>query len=338
MKNKYKIKELKEKLKKDTEIILNYMKDNNFIGSYQIEDDGIILWKISERVWFIICLGWHGGDDSILQFYPKNENDSIWDTKRKVINASEYDNLYTRNNNELIKVISEINYTKHYVISQKKWLGKKNIIEIDGAEINKYKGNKKYTIEYSYGYEYRLEPKVRKIRECIINHKDLYNYFEELDVAFLDEDILINSLNNLIIGFKSNYKIVPFAKDRSGGVYVVLNDEKIGYIDSEGANGIVANNINEFLSIILCFINISDCSKLKILENKDKFNRYVDGEKNRIEEMHSKDSIIKKFIIDHNVETDFEKIYRFFKEASISEPKFVLHAQLDEFEDYSQLF
>lgn len=74
---------MENNLKMDTEKILNYMNDNNFIGTYEIEDDGIILWKISDRVWFIICLDWHCGDDSILYYYPADDNDSIWDSKRK---------------------------------------------------------------------------------------------------------------------------------------------------------------------------------------------------------------------------------------------------------------
>lgn len=323
---------MENKLKIDTEKILNYMNDNNFIGTYRIEADGIVLWKISDRVWFIICLDWHGGDDSILYYFPHDDNDSIWDSKRKFIIGNEYDNLNTRDNDDLIKEISKINNTKYYIVSQKNWLGKIKIELIDESEINKYKENKKYTIEYTFGYEYRLEPTVRKIKEYIINHKDIYNYFEKLDVIFSDEDILMNRLNDLTKGFKSNYKMVPFAQEASGGVYVLLNDEKIGYIDSEGANGIVANNINEFLGIILCFINISDCAKLKLLENKEKFNEYINNSK--IQEIEE----IKKFVIDNNIEIDSVRIYKLLKEATVSEPRFVLTAQLKDYEDYSQLF
>ena len=68
----------------------------------------------------------------------------------------------------------------------------------------------------------------------IKNNEDIENYLSsECDVDFESKEDLKDDLDFLMEGAKCNYELTPFACDTSGGIYTVLDNSKIEYIDSE---------------------------------------------------------------------------------------------------------
>lgn len=83
-----------------------------------------------------------------------------------------------------------------------------------------------------------------KLIKTIKNNENLCNYLScECDVNFVEDDILCDNLKFLLVCSECNYSMEPSACDGSGGVFVFLNQSLIGYLDSEGQAGIIANNI-----------------------------------------------------------------------------------------------
>ncbi len=64
------------------------------------------------------------------------------------------------------------------------------------------------------------------------------------------------SQNNEVYSLSS----MAFAKDGSGGEYVILEDESIGFIGSEGQVGRVAESLKDLLAFLLHAGFISDFS------------------------------------------------------------------------------
>ena len=175
-----------------------------------------------------------------------------------------------------------------------------------------------------------IEFYIRQIK----NNEVLEKYLScECDVDFESKEVLEDDLKSLIEYGKCNYELKPFACNGSGGIYAVLNNDKIGYIDSEGQAGIIANNIKDFFSIVINCGMISDYATFNCLKDIETFSAYY----NEIE-IPRQEEFIKKFINDNLLENEPDKIYKFFKEAVISEPKLVIEATDEECEDSEQLF
>ena len=173
-----------------------------------------------------------------------------------------------------------------------------------------------------------------KIVENITNNDDLKEYFSvECDVVFVNKETLLDNLNSLTEFTKSNYNLEPFACDGTGGIYVILDNKKIGYIDSEGEAGIVANNLKDFFSIVANCGYLSDYAKFKCLKDEKSFMDYF----TKLEISREKD-IIKKFIEDNSLYNDPKKIYKIFKNAILTEPQLLLKATSEDYVDYEQLF
>ena len=173
-----------------------------------------------------------------------------------------------------------------------------------------------------------------KVVENITNNDDLKEYFSvECDVDFVNKETLLDKLNSLTEFTKSNYNLEPFACDGAGGIYVILNNKKIGYIDCEGEAGIVANNLKDFFSIVANCGYLSDYAKFKCLKDEKSFMDYF----TEFETSREKD-VIKKFIEDNSLDNDPKKIYKIFKNAILTEPKLLLKATSEDYVDYEQLF
>ena len=77
----------------------------------------------------------------------------------------------------------------------------------------------------------------------------------ECDICFYDEIREVQfSYNN------EEYSLAcqALAQDGSGGEYVILEDQSIGFIGSEGQVGRVAESINDLLTFLLHAASISD--------------------------------------------------------------------------------
>jgi hypothetical protein len=173
-----------------------------------------------------------------------------------------------------------------------------------------------------------------KVVENITNNDALKEYFSvECDVDFVNKETLLDKLNSITEFTKSNYNLEPFACDGAGGIYVILNNKKIGYIDSEGGAGIVANNLKDFFSIVTNCGYLSDYAKFGcLIDEKSFMNYFAEFESSR------EKNVIKKFIEDNSLDDDPKKIYKICKNAILTEPQLLLKATSEDYVDYEQLF
>ena len=80
---------------------------------------------------------------------------------------------------------------------------------------------------------------------------------QECDILFYDQLKEVEfSQNNEVYSLSP----IAFAKDGSGGEYVILEDQSIGFIGSEGQVGRVAESLDELLTFLIYAGTISDFS------------------------------------------------------------------------------
>lgn len=77
---------------------------------------------------------------------------------------------------------------------------------------------------------------------------------------------------------------IAFAKDGSGGEFVILEDQSIGFIGSEGQVGRVAESLDELLTFLLHAGSISDFSCRLLYQNKDLLSQFCKGFLNKARE------------------------------------------------------
>lgn len=105
-------------------------------------------------------------------------------------------------------------------------------------------------------------------------------------------------------GCKQDYVLVPFADDGSGGVYVIVNDRYVAYIDSEGGAGYIAESIDDFLNILLAFKFI--CFSSKSLESFEEYMREYEADSYEKEQS----DILESFMKEENMDMDLETVYK----------------------------
>ena len=97
---------------------------------------------------------------------------------------------------------------------------------------------------------------------------------QECDILFYDQLKEVEfSQNNEV------YSISPiaFAKDGSGGEYVILEDDSIGFIGSEGQVGRVAESLDDLLTFLLHAGSITDFSCRLLYQNMDLLVKFCQG-------------------------------------------------------------
>ena len=88
---------------------------------------------------------------------------------------------------------------------------------------------------------------------------------KECDILFYDQLKEVEfSQNNEVYSLSP----IAFAKDGSGGEYVILEDDSIGFIGSEGQVGRVAESLDDLLTFLLHAGSISDFSCRLLYQNK----------------------------------------------------------------------
>ena len=129
---------------------------------------------------------------------------------------------------------------------------------------------------------------------------------------------------------ESSYKnIKPFARDGLGGLWVVIDDEMIGYIGTEGECGIIARNINEFMNIVAVQRGyIDDFCNADILKSVDAF--IEEYEEPRDSDYNRE---FNRFIKKHGFTKDLKKIYEYIIKGVTIKPFFQVVATDDEYED-----
>ena len=96
----------------------------------------------------------------------------------------------------------------------------------------------------------------------------------ECDICFYDEIREVQfSYNN------EEYSLAcqALAQDGSGGEYVILEDQSIGFIGSEGQVGRVAESLDDLLTFLIHAGSISDFSCRLLYQNKDLLAKFCQG-------------------------------------------------------------
>jgi len=157
-----------------------------------------------------------------------------------------------------------------------------------------------------------------ELNNILMNECDIYFYEETRATQFLENN------EKYSLGCKA------FAQDGSGGEFVFLEDNSIGFIGSEGEVGRVAENLNELLIFLIHAGCISDFSCKHIYKNNELLNKYCTGYVSKIRESYKaenkdwdeiRESISKKLSLPFNPDklADFAMI---FYKAATREPVF----------------
>ena len=97
---------------------------------------------------------------------------------------------------------------------------------------------------------------------------------QECDILFYDQLKEVEfSQNNEVYSLSP----IAFAKDGSGGEYVILEDDSIGFIGSEGQVGRVAESLDDLLAFLLHAGSISDFSCRLLYQNKHLLEKFSQG-------------------------------------------------------------
>ena len=157
-----------------------------------------------------------------------------------------------------------------------------------------------------------------ELNNILMNECDIYFYEETRATQFLENN------EKYSLGCKA------FAQDGSGGEFVFLEDNSIGFIGSEGEVGRVAENLNELLTFLIHAGFISDFSCKHIYKNKELLNKYCTGYVSKIRESYKaenkdwdeiREGIAKKLSLTFNPDklSDFAMT---FYNAATREPAF----------------
>lgn len=180
-----------------------------------------------------------------------------------------------------------------------------------------------------------------------MNEKQLLEYYKEkiksnselekcvwVDCDFAFDDNTNVKEDILACGEKSNYDIFPFGRSGDGSNYVLLNDEKVAFISSEGECGIVARNVKEFFNIVLTCKYIAYYFKRGVFDSGNNFKERFNTANNEVDNS----GTIESFIKSQNFETDINKIYEMFLQGIIAEPSFILQANPEKYGPWDDLF
>ena len=187
-----------------------------------------------------------------------------------------------------------------------------------------------------------LPENVRAFLEEIFNDEELCDAFYYRDVEIYDEDWVKDLEDNFQQEFESlmgpgdsSYKnIKAFARDGTGALWVILDDELIGYIGTEGQCGIVSRNINEFMNIIAALKGASllfDFWDVDILSSEEAFIDAYNGSEEDEENDYSE--VFDKFISKHGFTRDLKTIYEYIVKGLTVQPFFQVIATDDDYVD-----
>ena len=97
---------------------------------------------------------------------------------------------------------------------------------------------------------------------------------QECDILFYDQLKEVEFSQN-----NEFYSLSPiaFAKDGSGGEFVFLEDESVGFIGSEGQVGRIAESLDDLLTFLLYAVSISDFSCRLLYQNKHLLAKFCQG-------------------------------------------------------------
>ena len=104
---------------------------------------------------------------------------------------------------------------------------------------------------------------------------------DECDIYFYDQIREVQFSNNNV---EYSLACQAFAQDGSGGEFVILDDQSIGFIGSEGQVGRVAESLDDLLTFLIHAGSISDFSCRLLYQNKDLLAKFCQGFINKARE------------------------------------------------------
>ena len=112
-------------------------------------------------------------------------------------------------------------------------------------------------------FEYIKENK--ELNTLLMHECDIYSYKQSKETDFLGNHELYSMPCD------------AFAKDGSGGEFVILNDGSIGLISSEGEVGRIEENLEGLMTFLLHTENIFDFNCRLLYQNQSLLKKYCDG-------------------------------------------------------------
>lgn len=181
-----------------------------------------------------------------------------------------------------------------------------------------------------------LPANVKAYLEEIYNDEALSDAFFDCDVEILAENSITSMeedsswLDDLMgpedtrESYYNDFK--PFAMDGTGGVWVVMNDELIGYIGTEGECGIVARNIDEFMNMVALGSCYHDYGVDDLKSEKDFLESLDEADLDNLD-------VFESFIENHGFTKDPKDLYKMIVSGLTVKPFFEFKATDDEYCD-----
>lgn len=166
-----------------------------------------------------------------------------------------------------------------------------------------------------------------KLQEVRENEQLRTLLMAECDIYFYDKISEVQFSGN-----NEEYSLAckAFAQDGSGGKYVFLEDNSIGFIGSEGQVGRVAESLDDLLTFLLHAGYISDFSCRHLYQNTDLLKAFCRGYVSKIRESYQvkqenwdqvRGNMAQKLSLDFNPE-NLEEVAMTFYQAATREPVF----------------
>ena len=166
-----------------------------------------------------------------------------------------------------------------------------------------------------------------KLQEVRENEQLRILLMTECDIYFYDKISEVQFSGN-----NEEYSLAckAFAQDGSGGKYVFLEDNSIGFIGSEGQVGRVAESLDDLLTFLLHAGYISDFSCRHLYQNTDLLKAFCRGYVSKIRESYQvkqenwdqvRGNMAQKLSLDFNPE-NLEEVAMTFYQAATREPVF----------------
>ena len=133
-------------------------------------------------------------------------------------------------------------------------------------------------------------------------------------------------------GCKENYVLIPFACDGYGGVCVLVDNQYVSMIDSEGGAGYIAASVDDFINILLWYKYIPITKKVF-----DGFEEFIEDYQ-RDEYGSNTSELINDFLQSEHLDLDNRMVYeKFLKGVSLT-PAFIIEPTDEEYENSENLF
>lgn len=203
-----------------------------------------------------------------------------------------------------------------------------------------------YQPENGYWYDISTESRLLETRNILekrfqetamdLVHRFENNYHSAVQYLFFEGfekyDVQDDLESLMEGGCKQNYELIPFASDGDGGVCVLVDNQYVAMIDSEGGAGYIAASVDDFINILLWYKYIPITKKVF-----DGFEEFIEDYQ-RDEYGSNTSELINDFLQSEHLDLDNRMVYeKFLKGVSLT-PAFIIEPMDEEYEISENLF